>query len=90
MISTSTPPYASRARATIVWTWVSSVVSHTTPSASAPRLRSQSAHCMALSDDTSTQTTFAPSSASPSAMPPPMFGLVPVTIATLFRSFMGV
>src|SRR5262249_36887723 len=35
----------------------------------------------ALSGTTSTQTTTAPSSANPPAMPPPMFGLVPVTIA---------
>src|SRR5882757_1426015 len=31
----------------------------------------------------------APSAASPSAMPPPMLGLVPVTIATRFSSFMA-
>src|SRR5687768_14677242 len=37
----------------------------------------------------STHTTFAPSSASPSAIPPPMLGLVPVTIATFPASFMA-
>src|SRR4051812_47013037 len=31
----------------------------------------------------------APSAASPSAMPPPILGLVPVTIATRFSSFMA-
>src|SRR2546425_5778478 len=53
------------------------------PSAAPPRLAIQSAHCRALSSATSTHTTRAPSSASPWAMPPPMLGLVPVTIATL-------
>src|SRR5713101_6355146 len=57
------------------------------PSASPPRRLIQSAHWLALSAITSTQTTLAPSSASPPAMPPPMFGLVPVTIATLPSSF---
>ena len=47
----------------------------------------QSAHCRALSATRSTHATRAPSSASPWAMPPPMFGLVPVTIAIFPASF---
>src|SRR5262249_6566870 len=77
----------SRTRATIAWTWASSVVSATMPSASPPRVRIHSAHCCALSSTTSTHATRAPSSARPCAMPPPMLGLVPVTIATLPESF---
>src|SRR5437867_11295 len=46
-----------------------------------------SAHWRALSATTSTHTTGAPSAARPSAMPAPMLGLVPVTIATLSASF---
>src|SRR5262245_11939515 len=57
------------------------------PSASPPRRLIQSAHWVALSATTSTQTTLAPSSARPPAMPPPMLGLVPVTTATLPASF---
>ena len=64
-------------------------MSQTTPSASPPRFVIQPAHCCAFSATTSTHTTLAPSSASPPAMPPPMLGLVPVTIATWPESFMG-
>src|SRR5262245_1324489 len=53
------------------------------PSDRPPRRRMASAHCSAFSGARSTQATMAPSSASPSAMPPPMLGLVPVTTATL-------
>src|SRR5918996_2707523 len=79
---TSTAPQLSRTRPTMASTCGSSVTSQLRPSASPPRRVIHSAHCRALSATTSTQTTRAPSSASPWAMPPPMFGLVPVTIAT--------
>ena len=55
------------------------------PEGLGPRARLiASAHWRALSGATSTHTTVAPSSARPSAMPPPMLGLVPVTIAIFF------
>src|SRR5436309_2216463 len=71
-------------------TCVSSVTSQVMPSASPPRPLIQSAHWSAFSGTRSTHATAAPSSASPCAMPPPMLGLVPVTIATLPASFIGV
>src|SRR5882672_1502253 len=85
----STPRKVSRTRATIAATCVSSVRSQVRPSASPPRLLIQSAHWCAFSGTTSTHATAAPSSASPCAMPPPMLGLVPVTMATLPASFIG-
>src|SRR5437870_5370565 len=57
------------------------------PSALPPRRRIHPAHCSAFSGTTSTQTTVAPSPARPCAIPPPMFGLVPVTIAIFPASF---
>src|SRR5258705_7177528 len=68
-------------------TWASSVTSQVRPRASPPRPVIHAAHSRALSALTSTQTTFAPSSASPPAMPAPILGLVPVTIAILPWSF---
>src|SRR2546427_11810922 len=59
------------------------------PSASPPRLLIQAAHSCAFSGTRSTQTTVAPSSASPWAMPAPMLGLVPVTMATFPASFIA-
>src|SRR5262245_44777332 len=88
LTSTSAVPQASRTRATMASTCRSSVTSHVRPSACPTRAVMAAAHCCALSASTSTHTTRAPSAASPSAMPPPMLGLVPVTIATFPASFM--
>src|SRR5260370_23634398 len=86
---TSTPPYVWRTRAIIASTWPSSVTSHVMPRAWPPLRRIASAHWPALSAATSTHTTVAPSSARPSAMPPPMLGLVPVTIAIFWARRTG-
>src|SRR5206468_12290281 len=68
----------------------SSVTSQGMPSALPPRRSIHAAHCRALASSMSTQTTTAPASARPSAIPPPMLGLVPVTIAILpARRLMG-
>src|SRR5215472_10233427 len=87
--STSTPPKASLAFATAALTCDSSVTSQVQASARPPLPVIACAQSRAFSVRESTQTSAAPSAASPSAIPPPIFGLVPVTIATLPSSLMS-
>src|SRR5262252_1663583 len=82
----SRPPNVSRACITAGCTWASSVTSHTIPSASPPRCLMYSAHRWAFSGWISTQTTLAPASAMPTAMPPQILGLVPVMRAIFLWS----
>src|SRR6516225_6145382 len=87
--STSTPPKASLAFATAALTCDSSVTSQVQASDRPPLPVIACAQSRAFSPRESTQTSAAPSAANPSAMPPPIFGLVPVTIATLPLSLMS-
>src|SRR5215472_13283494 len=87
--STSIPPKASLALATAALTCDSSVTSQVHASERPPLPEIACAQSRAFSPRESTQTSAAPSAANPSAIPPPMFGLVPVTIATLPSSLMS-
>src|SRR6266446_9738231 len=83
----STPPKASFARSIADLTCASLVTSHVMGIARPPLLMMPRAQSDAFSALTSTQTTAAPSAAISSAIPPPMFELVPVITATLPSSF---
>src|ERR1700722_16882507 len=84
-------PNAARAASTVRLTWSSSQTSHVSPSALPPAASIARAQSAAFSGRESMAIIVAPSLAKPSAIPPPIFGLDPVTSATLplRRMFVG-